>query len=294
MNHIDTRAENSMDSFIEVEEGRGYLRHYILDAGDSFGMIWNESDAMSRRLGQSHYLDLEHMATDFVSVGLVPRGWQGVTKGPASDVLGYYDVERFDPERWRNGYPNRAFEQRTERDTAWMARIISRFGEEEIRALVETGRFSRELSEDELVRILLGRRERILERYLTRLSPLSFPAVEVAGRSSRLCLRDVAIESGLRDVGAREHGARAYLGWPPLDGVEARTAMEATGRLCVDLPHQPGATPESPRYLIVDVTVSTPSRDEPAPARVHLYQLGPARYRVVGLERPDGFSPPHA
>ena len=61
LNHVDARDQNNMDMWIETGDGVGYIRHYVLDAGDSFGIIWPQSHAMSRRLGQSQYFDLEHI-----------------------------------------------------------------------------------------------------------------------------------------------------------------------------------------------------------------------------------------
>src|SRR5690606_1833352 len=138
------------------------------------------------------------------------RAYFMAERGPASDVLGFYDVERFHPDEWRNGYPNPAFERATERDRAWMARIISRFTEEHLRAVVAEGRFSRALTGNELVRILRGRQRRILERYLTRLSPLAFPEV----RGGELCLRDLMIEAHARTPRRRRYHARTFRGWP--------------------------------------------------------------------------------
>jgi len=64
-------------------------------------------------------------------------------------------------------------------------------------------------------------------------------------------------------------------------------------RVCATLPRQPGATPRAPGYLIVDWVAQTGQAPAEYPARVHLYDLGPAGLRIVGLERPESFGPPH-
>ena len=161
-----------------------------------------------------------------------------------------------------------------------MARILARFGLPQIRAVVSAGAFSRPEYAAHLVRVLEGRRQRLLERFLTRLSPLSWPVVQ----GGRVCLEDLAISSGLRDAEARSYLATDELG----------ARLELTPRpngVCVDLPDrtaQPNQTqPNPPSYLALDVVAATPGAETTAPARVHLYQLGPGRYQVVGLERPD-------
>ncbi len=274
LNHIDTRAENNLDTWVERPDGRGYVQHYVLDAGDSFGQLFPQSIVMTQSFGLSHYVDFQHMIEDFLTLGIADRGWYGVERGPAGDVLGYYDVERFDPNDWRNGYPNPAFERASERDKAWMARILARFSPEHLRAVVGTAQFSRQTTSDELVRILRGRQGRLLERYLTRLSPLSFPRA----RGRELCLRDVALEAGFRTE--RRYEAVAYPGWPTERLITLEARRDET-RACVTLPDAPEEA-----YWVVDLIAQTPGRERTGPARVHLYAID-GGYRVVGLERPE-------
>ena len=63
-------------------------------------------------------------------------------------------------------------------------------------------------------------------------------------------------------------------------------------RVCIDLPRISGASPEAPKYLIVDWVSQSDSFAAELPARVHLYDLGSGGVRVVGLERPENFEPP--
>lgn len=277
LNRIDSRSENNHDTWVEVEPGRGYVRHYVLDASDSFGMVWPESYQMAQRFGHSHYLDLQHLLEDLLSLGLLDRPYPvpASDRGLAAHVFGYYDVERFDPERWRNGYPNPAFERATERDRAWMARRIARLDQEDLEAAVRSGHFSRPLYADELVRILMGRRARILERYLTRLSPLASPRI-VGGR---LCLEDLAVVGGIRRAAHREYPVHVQRGWPPVSHAHGVGDAREDG-VCVTLPVEPASG-----YWVVDLTATT-GTERTGPARVHLVRGG-AGHRVVGLERPE-------
>ncbi|MEZ4336364.1 MAG: hypothetical protein R3B82_07030 [Sandaracinaceae bacterium] len=282
LNHIDTRAENNMDAWIAVGDGRGYLRHYVLDAGDSFGQIFETSLLLSQSFGLSHYLDLGHIAEDFLTFGAVDRHWYDAPRGTAFDVLGFYDAERFDPNDWRNGYPNPAFDRATEEDRAWMARIVARFDEAHLEAAIDAGRFSSDHVASELHRILWARRRAILERFLTRRSPLTEPTVE----AGTLCLTDLALESGLRPLETRRYRAEAWDDWPG-EGTQRVETYRRDGRVCLELPRFPDASAASPRYRVVDVVAGTLRRETTGPARVHLYQVGPEDFRVVGLERPE-------
>lgn len=283
--HIDSRQENTLAAWISTgDAGQGYVRHYLIDFGDCFGVI-HPWDQLVRRFGHSGYLDFGHILIDFLTLDVIPRPWFEARYGPAGSTLGYYDVFRFVPDRWRPGYPNPAFDRHTERDAAWMARIIARFSDAHIHALVERGKLPEHVA-SELARILIGRRDRILERYLTRLSPLAWPELRESGSgAAELCLEDLAIAGGIRERRSRAYSATAYVG-DALESSELPRMRRAEGAwVCVELPRVE-ATEDEPEYLIVDVVAQTPGRETTGPARVHLYALGRDRMQIVGLERP--------
>ena len=287
LNHVDSRAENNMSVWMESGGGQGHVRHYVLDAGDTFGISWHE-DALVRRLGHSHYLDLQHALEDFVTLGIAERPWTNPARREGFEVFAYYpNVEDYVPDQWRNGYPNPAFERRTERDMAWMARIISRFDRQDLAAIVELGRWSDPRHGAILVGTLWGRRARLLERWLTRVSPLS----DVEVRGAELCATDLAVRSGIRDARARNYRARAYAPGGRLPLAEGWSV--AGSEICVPLPRQsPGSASV---YLVVDVQASTVGHEPPAPLRAHLYEHPPGSvpaFTLVGVERPSTDAPP--
>ena len=285
INHFDAREMNTLDTWIEVPDRGGYVRHFILDWGDSFGSLW-PWDELSRRFGYSYYLDFRDVTVDFLTLGLLPRPWDRARFGKAEMVWGYFGVEDFDPEDYHTGYPNPAFGRMTERDGAWMARILAGFTDQHIAALVELGALADPVAATELERILRQRRDRILARYLGRLSALTRPRIS----DGELCLDDVAVAAGVADRRDRRYAACAWTegrgGAPPLTLPAVR--LEGETALCVALP--PALGPR--RYLVVDVLSYAPEARRLVPARVHLYDLGADGMRVVGLERPDDDRPP--
>jgi len=192
------------------------------------------------------------------------------------------------------GYANNAYDRMTEADAAWMARIVSRFGDAHIRAMVERARFSDPIVASELARILIGRRDRILARWLTRLSPLTWPQVRADDPDgpTRLCMQDLAVHSGIRDARWRRYRAEAWTGDPyaPIEMAAPPTRAD-DDYVCVGLPRVPDATADQPGYLVVDVTAQSPEHETAFPVRVHLYDLG-GEYRIAGLERPSHREPP--
>jgi hypothetical protein len=219
------------------------------------------------------------MARDFVTLGIATDVWESVQRTPGHEMFGYFNVRDFDPERWKNEYPNRTFSAMTERDAAWMARILARFTPEMVRTLAEMARLADPSNTDYLERILAGRLGKILERYLTRVSPIA--DVHVEG-TSVLCGVDLAEWRELRDKGAFRYAARRLgEGWLTVE-------RRAGAQVCVALPHvAPDGTmaDDAPdRYVRVRIEDGVAR----GPLVAHLYDLGPTRgYRLAGLERPD-------
>ncbi len=288
--HFDAREQNTLSTWIETGENQGYVRHNLLDFGDCFGSVW-EPPSLGRRLGHSYYFDISYTLEDWLTLGVIERPWDTARFGPTGKVLGYYGLESFEPERWKAGYPNPAFGRMSERDGAWMARIIAQLGDDQLRELISIAHLDEPVVRAELFRVLAGRRERILTRYLTRLSSLTLPTT---GRSKarELCLRDMVQASGIRKAHRRTYAATLYSS-VNAPGLALPQVREAEGdRVCVDLPPMLGAASQAPKYFVVDWVGQSESFAAEFPARVHLADLGAAGLLVVGLERPESFDPP--
>lgn len=290
IHHFDSREQNTLASWIETQPGHGYVRHYVIDFGDSLGSIW-DPPSLGRRIGHSNYFDFHDVPLDWLTLGLRERPWDRARFGASGPVFGYFDGERFDPEAWQPGYPNPAFGRMSDRDAAWMARIIARFSDEHVAAAVSQARLSKRL-EALLANLLIERRDKILKAYLERLSPLTRPRVLAASSSltrqpvrelaQQLCLDDLALASHLLEYSQRRYWS---LGW---DGQGRRVdlgVIEAQGsRVCQPLP--PGVS-----YLMVDLRTGAAGRPEYRVLRVHL-RWRTSGYRVVGLERLSRDRPP--
>lgn len=290
VDHIDQREQNTLGMWIETGSGLGYVRHNILDFGDCLGTVW-EPPAIGRSRGKAYLFDVGYVGEDFLTLGIIRRPWDKARFGPTGPVFGYFDINLFDPGAWRPDYPNPAFIRMSERDGAWMARIIAHFTDEHLRRVIRTAMMGNKFYEDELFRVLRGRREKVLRRWLTKVSPLAHPSVEKTGGRAELCLSDLAVYSGIADRMARRYRATAYVGNELRAFSEPVQKLEAE-RLCVALPSVSSASPSSPEYMILDV-IAGPGRGEVgAPLRAHLYQLGATDYRVVAIERPYHDDPP--
>ena len=283
IHHFDAREQNSMDSWIAdagkkgpPDSSPGYVRHYYLDTSDSLGSEW-DWDGISRRLGHSYLLDWGDIGLDFVTLGIATRPWERVRRTPGREKFGYFESEHFDPETWLNEYPNPAFSRMTERDGAWMARILARFTPEMVRALAEMGRFSDPKDTAYVDQVLQARLSKILARYLTRSSPLADVRLE---QEHRLCALDLARWRRLEPESHFRYSARIGRDSLPVE-------VHADGSLCVNLPSR-AVDPRLPdgaaaRYRVVRIQNGVAR----GPLLAHLYDLGTRGFRLVGLQRPD-------
>jgi hypothetical protein len=286
MNHFDAREQNSMDSWISVDEANprsspGYVRHYYLDTSDSLGSEW-DWDGISRRIGHSYYLDFGDVMTDFLTLGIVHRPWDRAEREKGREKFGYFSAKDFDPATWKAGYPNPAFSRMSERDGAWMARIIARFTDDDVRAIVETGRFTDPEDAKYLLGIMLERQRLILARYLTRLSPLADVRREPDGS---ICTTDLARLRGVLPAERFQYRAAERSGGK-------RKALpviaSANGKVCLAPPasvtSDGGPAPDAAERLVVfEIDNGTGA----GPLEIHAYDLGPTRgVQIVGVRRP--------
>jgi len=131
-----------------------------------------------------------------------------------------------------------------------------------VRALIASAGLTNKLMETELEKALLGRREKLLKRFLSRLSPLARPRLLP---DRRLCVTDARIEGGLvvkGNVTARAAGQTL--------AVERRGAESCTAPISSIEP-----------YVLVELRA-----DDTGLLRVHLYGAGDT-YRIAGLDRDE-------
>jgi hypothetical protein len=272
IDRFDAREANTFDTWIASDprvpdSSPGIVLHYQLDTSETLGSTWAWEE-ISRRLGKSYVIDWGDLARDFVTLGIPIRAWDLATRTPGHEIFGFFNVRDFRPDHWRSEYPNKAFSRMTERDGAWMARILSHFTPEMIRALARSGNFSEESQATYLADVLEGRLELILERYLTRLSPIS--DLRVAG--DELCGVDLAEMRRVREPFYFSYTAHLE------SGATLAVTKREGARVCVTVPHASEGA-----YLRVVIQDGVAK----GPLVAHLYDLGARGFRLSGLERPN-------
>jgi hypothetical protein len=284
LDHWDAREQNSMDVWMasdpdDKHASPGVVMHYVLDTSDTLGGEVSVAE-MSRRLGYSYDFDPGDIATSLLTLGAVERPWDRARRMPGREKFGYYRADDFEPASWKPVYPNPAFRRMTERDAAWMARLIARFSYADIRRLVGLGQWADPSDADYVTGILIERQHKILARYLTRLSPLG----EIRRTGDQICATDFA---RLRAVA-------------PADRFRYTVTERAADGSAIDLPVTAGDDGEvcfRPRAMIA----GDPPADDPArrvrlevrngasagPLVIHGFDHGTRGVRVVGATRPE-------
>jgi hypothetical protein len=283
LNHWDAREQNTMDLWLasdarDTRSSPGYVRHYIIDTSDAIGG-GIASAVATRRLGHAYLVSLRDVMLDFVTLGLVERPWDRARSVAGREKFGVFSARDFDPEHWRGAYPNPAMLRMTERDAAWMARIIARFTGADVRAIAASGRFSDARDTEYLARILIDRQHEILVRYLTRLSPLS--DVHPAG-GGRLCALDLARSSAALPADQFHYGVVEI-------AADRRVELVATpaagGTVCfhpISFARGELRDDAAERRVVFELSNGTAA----GPLEIHAYDLGPRGMFVVGLKRP--------
>jgi hypothetical protein len=188
VNHTDAKGENTMDTVEGADESARFV-HHLLDFGDSFG---SDSDiAKDPRHGQE-YIIVPITWSRTYSLGLSAPDWETVHYPREMKAVGNFTAAAFDPLTWKANYPNPAFVQMTPLDGYWGAKRVMAFRDEQIRAIVEEGRFQDPKVVDYLTRVLESRRDAIGRAWFRQVLPLEgFRIVD-----DHLAFDDLAVQYG--------------------------------------------------------------------------------------------------
>jgi hypothetical protein len=199
VNNTDTREANTLDMFRPLApDGRGYVKHYLIDFGDAFGSSGlGEKGAVE---GHRYLVDWTSILGNLFSLGLTYPEHGDAKRSPVR-AIGLFEAEVFDPEGWRPELPNPAFDQRTTDDVFWAASILARISPAHIASAVAAGHYSEQKAAGAVVDILLARRRKLLEHGFSHRLAVDRP--RVTGTVLRL--------DDLRALGELGSGAFTYV-----------------------------------------------------------------------------------
>ena len=239
LNHDDSRGLNSLD-MLEGPEGRKYIRHYMFDFGSIMGS--GSTVAQKPRAGNEYILEWGPALKTLATLGLYVRPWILVDyESERYPSAGRFEADFFDPVAWRPEYPNPAFDNMRADDAFWAARLVSRFSDEAIRAVVAKARYSDARAAAHLTETLIKRRDKVLKTWLTGVNPIVDPVLGIRRRV------DVRERGGGRRRGIRAHVVRVEL-------VTIRQRARAIDR---DARLRPASRSRMPRHPEVSLKAAT-------------------------------------
>jgi hypothetical protein len=178
LNHDDSRAINSLD-MLQGPDGAKFVRHHMFDFGSIMGS--GSTVAQVPRAGNEYILEWAPSLKTLATFGVYVRPWITVDYWQGARSVGRFEGEFFDPMAWRPEYPNPAFDNMRGDDAFWAARLVARFSDDTIRAIVAKGRYSEPGAADHIASTLITRRDKVLRAWLTAVNPLVDPRLSSDG-----------------------------------------------------------------------------------------------------------------
>jgi hypothetical protein len=274
LNHDDSRAVNTM-VVRHRENGRAYLKYYMVDFGSLLGSGTRFPNAIQS--GREYTISRRPALLTLLSFGLYVRPWLRLPDPPTPPAVGRFSAEGFDPRTWVAEYPKAAYDNMRADDAFWAARIVARFSDEAIRAIVGKGRYSDRAAADALTAALIARRNRIAEVWLTGINPIVNAALSPQGE---LRFENAAVQHG---VGGRPEGYA--LSWSRFDNpTDTHTAVGAEIVVTEPRALAPPAVLEGSEYISVRISTRHPRYPTWAPVQVYFRRTA-AGWQTVGLDR---------
>jgi hypothetical protein len=275
LNHDDSRGLNSLD-MLEGKPGAQFIRHYMFDFGSTMGS--GSVFAQVPRAGNEYILEWGPALKTLATFGLYVRPWIRVDYPHMTPSVGRFESEFFDPVEWRPEYPNPAFDLMRPDDAFWAARLVARFSNEAIRALVAKARYSDAASAAYIADTLIARRDKVLKTWLTGVNPIVEPRL---GADGALTFENAAVAAGVATA------PDAYvLSWAKFDntaGAVVGSAVDA--RVTAPRADAPAAVLEGSEYVSVairSVHPGFPAWDSPVTVYFRRVTGG---WQAVGLDR---------
>ena len=275
LNHDDSRGVNSLD-FLVTEGGRNYVKHYMFDFGSIMGS--GTVYAQRHRAGNEYIFEAKPGWLTLLTLGLYTRPWLHYSYPDVPPSVGRFEGDFFEAEEWKPEYPNPAFRNMRPDDAFWAARIVSRFSNDAIRAVVAKAKFSEPRATDYITATLIKRRDKVVKAWLTGVNPLVDFALSDAGD---LTFANAAVDA---KAAADPGGYRAV--WSNFDNqTRATQAIGETSGAGTTL-RAPSGLPTAANAF-VKVEVAATGGEHPSwktPVHVFFMRSG-LGWKLVGVER---------
>jgi len=282
INHWDMKEDNSLDMYVE-EDGRKFLRHYLIDFGSALG---GGKTPLEYFHGREYAMDAANIMKEIFTLGIYTTPDEKEVE-LISPAMAIFSNREFDAEGWSPSFPVLSFENMTDEDAFWGTRILLSFSEPELRAIIKTARYTNPSDNEYLLKTLMDRRATIGRHWLSKVNPIAQFSVDAGPGGPELRFKDLVIEHGWAAADSAEY----------IYEVESIHRKAASGkstratRIPLDQPvisasasnGNSGGKEEGIVRVKIETVRAGADRD---PVTVYLYPDGAGqRYRVVGIKR---------
>jgi len=275
LNHDDSRGINSLD-MLEATGGRSWVKHYMFD----FGSILGSGTVYSQphRPGNEYIFEQRPGWLTLATLGGYIRPWMLIDYPDVPKSIGRLEAKAFDPEKWKPEYPNAAFENMRADDAFWAARIVARFTDEMIGAVVRKAQYSDPRATEYMTQTLIARRDKVVAAWINGVCPAVDP---VLGADGALTFTNAA-------VAARAAApAESYqLQWFRFDNAAAaRTPVGERQTVTAPASRAPAGLLEAGEFVGVEVTALHAQRPGWGRPAAFFFRRAGAGWTLAGVER---------
>jgi hypothetical protein len=275
LNHDDSRGINSLD-MLQGPEGRKFILHYMFDFGSIMGS--GSTVAQVPRAGNEYILEWAPALKTLATFGAYVRPWITVDYWEGAKSVGRFESDFFDPVAWRPEYPNPAFDNMRADDAFWAARLVARFPDAAIRAIVGKARYSEPGAADHITRTLIARRDKVLRTWLTGVNPLAEPRLSADGT---LTFENAAVAARIVSP-----GASYVLSWSRFDNATGSAAGGPVEmRVNETRASAPAGVLQGAAFLTVAVRTLHPDHPNWDSPVTFTFRRTEGEWRTVGIER---------
>ncbi len=197
VNHYDVKDHNTLDSYRE-EGDSGYVKHFLLDFASVFGSDGRLPKSPIKGYANVH--DLKDMVISILTLGLKQWPWEKAEPIRYREV-GYFESEIFEPDKFDPIVPNPAWENKTNRDAYWGAKIVMAWTDEHLRTLISTAQYDDREVEGYLFQTLVARRDKIGRHWFSKVNPLDyFNVQENSAGGLDIAFEDLWVRYGLGEA----------------------------------------------------------------------------------------------
>ena len=171
IDHTDSREANTLDMFVRSgADETGFLKHYLIDFGNTLGS--HGLHAKEQAQAHEYFFGYPNVVAGIIALGSYQPTWLKAHSLQNIPAIGFFDSKSFTPIFWRPVYPNPGFQNMTDRDAFWAAKILAHLSDDSIRKIVEKVKYTDVRATNYISATLIERKNKIADYWFRRLNPL--------------------------------------------------------------------------------------------------------------------------